>query len=327
MPISANDIVWRPSKLTSNTTPAQNGGGCDFAQIITTNVKNNVFPDVTQADRLAGSDKYRKLFLHVKSNDNLQLVNGKVFIDAFTAGGDAVLLYSTTNSSVETGVGTHAHGIGTLKDDVAAGVTSLNITVENPDLYSTVNPFQTDDWLYVRSGSTEDFATITGRTVNVDGSETITFSPALTNAYVAGSTLVSSAIFKHVSATLGTYTTNSPLGVVNAAPIVLNNRGAIDETWTLTFTSASTYTVAGATVGSLGTGSTASSFDAVNSTASANYFSIPVTCFTGQTFQTGDTFVFDTVSATIPVWIRRKVPVGTAAFINNAIALGVIGES
>jgi hypothetical protein len=43
----------------SNTTPAQNGGRMASTQLVS-GVKNNLFPDVSQAERLAGSVKWRK---------------------------------------------------------------------------------------------------------------------------------------------------------------------------------------------------------------------------------------------------------------------------
>lgn len=54
MPILDNEIVWRPAALMSDTTPAQNGGRMGYAQLVS-GVKNNLFPDVSQAERTAGS--------------------------------------------------------------------------------------------------------------------------------------------------------------------------------------------------------------------------------------------------------------------------------
>lgn len=61
MPILDNEIVWRPAALMSDVTPAQNGGRMAFSQLVS-GVKNNLFPDVSQSERLAGAVKWRKAF-------------------------------------------------------------------------------------------------------------------------------------------------------------------------------------------------------------------------------------------------------------------------
>ena len=64
MPIAGNELIFRRAALASDTVPAQNGGRMTSAAVVSS-VKNNLFPDVTQAQRLAGAEHYRKVFLHV----------------------------------------------------------------------------------------------------------------------------------------------------------------------------------------------------------------------------------------------------------------------
>jgi hypothetical protein len=63
MPILDSELLWRPALLVSDSTPAQNGGRMNFAASIASGVKNNLFPDVGQAERLAGSETLRTCFL------------------------------------------------------------------------------------------------------------------------------------------------------------------------------------------------------------------------------------------------------------------------
>ena len=91
MPILDNEIVWRPSALVSDSTPAQNGGRMANALLVS-GVKNNLFPDVSQAERLAGSVKWRKAFVHVNSAQDTALLNVRLFLDALTPAGDFVLV-------------------------------------------------------------------------------------------------------------------------------------------------------------------------------------------------------------------------------------------
>jgi len=83
MPILDNEILWRPTALLSDTTPAQNGGRMTFAQLVS-GVKNNLFPDVSQAERQAGAVKWRKAFIHVNSAQDSTLLNVRLFLDALT---------------------------------------------------------------------------------------------------------------------------------------------------------------------------------------------------------------------------------------------------
>ena len=73
MPILDNEIIWRPAALMSDTVPAQNGGRMTLSQLVS-GVKNNLFPDVSQSERTAGSTKWRKAFVHINSADRKSVV-------------------------------------------------------------------------------------------------------------------------------------------------------------------------------------------------------------------------------------------------------------
>lgn len=51
MPILDEEIVWCPAALNSDALPAQNGGRMRFTTLVS-GVKNNLFPDVSQSDRM-----------------------------------------------------------------------------------------------------------------------------------------------------------------------------------------------------------------------------------------------------------------------------------
>ena len=96
MPILDNEIVWRPAALMSDTTPAQNGGRMGYAQLVS-GVKNNLFPDVSQAERTAGSIKWRKAFIHINSAQDTALLNTRLFLDALTPDLDCLFLCTPNN--------------------------------------------------------------------------------------------------------------------------------------------------------------------------------------------------------------------------------------
>ena len=100
MPILDNEILWRPAALQSDAAPAQNGGRMAFAQLVS-GVKNNLFPDVSQSERSAGSVKWRKAFIHVNSAQDTALLNVRLFLDSLTPAGDFFLQAHQENQALE----------------------------------------------------------------------------------------------------------------------------------------------------------------------------------------------------------------------------------
>ncbi len=78
-------------------------------------------------------------------------------------------------------------------------------------------------------------------------------------------------------------------GTIDSTLEILVAGGLVDETWTVTFTSATEFGVAGATTGSVGTGEIGAEFDA------SPYFVIPASFFTG-TWAIDETYVFATTA-------------------------------
>jgi hypothetical protein len=109
--------------------------------------------------------------------------------------------------------------------------------------------------------------------------------------------------------------------------IKAHNKGAIEETWTLTFTGATTFTASGNTVGALtSTGSTSADYAPLNPATGTPYFTIKAVAW-GGTFQANDTVSFATHPAAIPIWYRRQVPAGTFSLANDFTSLAIHGES
>ena len=54
MPLLDTEIIWRPALLQSSSVPAQNGGRMAHSTLVS-GVKNNLFPDVSQAERVSGA--------------------------------------------------------------------------------------------------------------------------------------------------------------------------------------------------------------------------------------------------------------------------------
>lgn len=335
MPILDSEIVWRPAALVSDTTPAQNGGRMAFSQLVS-GVKNNLFPDVSQSERTAGATKWRKAFIHVNSAQDTALLNVRLFLDALTPAGDYVVFQPGTQTDTEDQIAGRPYGIGTLYAAVAVGASQMQVVCENNTEYATLQPFRVGDRLRIADrpstggSGNEEWVTISAVTYGADYA-TIDFSPALVNGYGTANTLVSSVYeLSSVVGSVSGVTVTSTAGTLDSATVgnlVAHNKGAVNETWTLTFTSDSTFTVSGNTVGTLASpGSISADYAPLNPATGTPYFTIKHTAW-GGSFSAGDTVSFTTHPAAIPIWYRRKVPAGTFSLANDFCSLAIHGES
>ena len=335
MPILDNEIIWRPAALMSDVTPAQNGGRMSFSQLVS-GVKNNLFPDVSQSERLAGAVKWRKAFIHVNSAQDTALLNVRLFLDSLTPAGDFVVFQPGTQSDTEDQIAGRPYGIGTLYAPVVGGATQIQVACEHNAEYATLQPMRVGDVVRVSDrpstggAGNEEWVTISGVSYGTDFA-TFDVSPALVNSYATSNTLVSS-VLELPSAVAGVtgVSVTSGGGSFDSATVgnlVAHNKGAVEENWTLIFTSDTTFTVSGNTVGILASpGSVSADYAPLNPATGTPYFTIKAIAW-GGTFQMNDTVSFGTQPAAIPIWYRRQVPAGTFSLANDFTSLAIHGES
>lgn len=80
---------------------ATHGGDINLAAEITSEVDQNIFDDVTDAERVAGDTEYRKIFIRNENVDSWLAV--KNWIDTFTpAANDEISVVLGTNADVQT---------------------------------------------------------------------------------------------------------------------------------------------------------------------------------------------------------------------------------
>ncbi len=109
-------------------------------------------------------------------------------------------------------------------------------------------------------------------------------------------------------------------------PVVTDNIGTVEETWTLTFTSATDFGVVGDSIGSVGTGSTAGDFTPSNAAFSKPYLTLDKDGWAG-TWASADTVVFQTHPAAVPIWQKRVLPTDCPSLSGNKTTLVFGGES
>ena len=184
----------------------------------------------------------------------------------------------------------------------------------------------------------EDLALVTD--VQING--TLSLNRPLTHAYPAFDTLVSSALIigdmqAHQSNLFsqGSWSNDfedsrqgSPIPAQYNAPlypIVVTNKGAIQERWALVFTSNTAYRIIGESVGQIGTGDINTDIAPTNPATGVPYFSI-LSLGWGSGWVAGNTLRFNTTAANFPIWAARTVLQGPAASVDDKFTIQVRGD-
>lgn len=98
MALDPDNLKWY--ECTEWTEGATHGGAIDTGDEITTNVSENIFDNVTDAERIAGDTEYRKIFFRNENADDYG--TPKLWIEANTpATNDAVSILQGGSKSVQ----------------------------------------------------------------------------------------------------------------------------------------------------------------------------------------------------------------------------------
>ena len=335
MSIQQAELKWYKSATISDTI--SNGGRMSSIEA-TTGVKNNIFPDVSQAERTVGITRYRKMFCKVANDDDLSLLNARLFVEKGTPGEDRVVMHVGTQTGTQgdlTG-SERLYGVGTLNADISVGAAacvvnteSTDVTFADGDLIRISNQDGVDD----ATGKEEWLRLASPGGVSWNGSQvTLTFDAGVVtaNAFTAATTRVDSVYeVGTIGGTVTGWTETSGSGTYDEAtyPVLIDSIGSVEETWTVTFTSATNYGVVGAITGSVGTGSIGGGdFAPDNSDFSKPYFTLQDAGF-GGTWANGNTIVFTTHPAAAPFWLKQVVPAAAASLSANSVRFAVSGES
>ncbi len=172
-----------------------------------------------------------------------------------------------------------------------AYVSGTNVALRTDSYYS-------DNSIQVLSDSTADTILGLDNTIHYGTDGTVVA------AYLDLGTIAASHSTPVKVSPLGTFTDN----------IVNYDLGAIYDAWTVTFSSATAFTVAGATEGTIGSGVISTAFAVAH--WGSYYFSIPTSCW-GGTWAAGDTVTFTTYPSAEGIWFKEVVPASTAAWDGN----------
>lgn len=333
MATSADLITLLPQEVSDNTT---NGGRASATRVVSGQLQN-VFPHVPRAERIAGSTKWRVTIDKFVNDDDETLIAPGYYFDGDTPGGDYATflpagLRSTQADWVTEPLSNH-YGAGYLVSDVADTDTSLTIQMADASITPVFR-----DTMEIRISDKPDpdsvsgneaFLTITG-TPSVSGSQvTVSLTSAIGFAFTAGTGTKISGVYRpgDLATSIDNVVVTSPSGTFDQASVDLDNIGTVEQTVTITFTSATAYTVASDDSGiTLAAGTTSAEYAPQNPDESRPYFTIPTSVW-GGTFATGNTVVFQTHPAAVHLAQKRVVPANTASLANNRIRKVSTGES
>ncbi|MBF0127570.1 MAG: hypothetical protein HQM02_10215 [Magnetococcales bacterium] len=342
MAIQTSEIKWYQSQSVNDTA---GNGGLMSSDEIPDGVKNNVWPDVPQAERSAGSVKYRKTFIKIANDDDLALLTPRVFVETHTPGDDSVVLMAGSQTDTQgDAVGyTRFYGAGDLDGDVLAGDNALEVNVESGNGAGGHEIFRDGDLIRVSDKSSVDALAGNAEFLRLAGSggvswngtlATLTLAGGVTlgSNYPASATRVASVMEPaDIEASFSGWQESSVAGTYDegAHPPLGDHIGTIEQTWTLTFTSGTGFTCAGNTRGTVGSGTLGGgSFAPNNPDFGKPYFTlVNTTPPWGGTWAGGDSITFTTHPASLAVWEKRTVPPGAGSRSGNKVIVAISGES
>jgi hypothetical protein len=308
-----------------------NGGRLSANEMIS-GVVGNMFPSINDTERAAGSTKYRKVFAKVANDEDLTLFSPRLYMDVVTPGEDMITFFPATQTDTQAAVtgSERQYGAGVLDASAVATATGITVLVEE----GAIPVFVVGDTIRISDkenladeAGNEEFVEILTASVTLDV-VSITFTPALEFSYADSVTRVS-AVYEppsDVVATVAGVTVTSTAGLLDEDNVLGGNVGGIEQVWTCLFTSPTAFNITGDTVGAVGSGTTGAGAAPNNASFGEPYFTMQAAGFTG-TWVAGDTIVFTTHPAAVPLWFKRVVPAGAAALANNRARFVFAGES
>lgn len=318
MAITNAELIPYYAQHRNQADPTANGGRPSNNRIVSGR-ENNVWPPLTTAQRAAGQIIAEKICVQNRNASGEGASDPMIGCAAPNPSDDINWIVAGTQDDMQSDIasGARRYAAAKLAAAAAAGASSIALTLESAEL---AGAFASADTVLIHDGSADptgstvvrEFAVIDS--VSASGTAlTLTLVAPLANSYPA--TGVCASMYRpggdwrpQVSGIqqsgAGTYDfTNHPL--------VLDNRGTVRRRWTLTYTGATAGELSGDDLGSLG------AFDLTADLAPLGpdgypYFTLAAAGH-GDAHAAGDTLIFETSAAVLPVWWFKQTPAGAAA--------------
>lgn len=330
--IQSIDIIQYASLDRTDTD--NNGGRMNDQIILTSNTAGNLFPDVTETERLdgrTGTNALRaKIYPTVRNNENKTYKTAKLWIDEPLISNYVASViegnFADTWGDVKTN---RKYGVGNIDSvpSYSGGTGKTTIVVNTKG--ASYNHLQTGDLMVITDLATIDDATgkkefFTAENVVYAGDQaTITVDGQLRNAYntsrVVGSetvyTRVASCIeYGDVACTFSVTNNTSAHGTYDTNELLPRNVGAISQIITLTFTSATAFDAVSNISGvTLTSGNRTALWEPPNPDG-GNYLGVPASFWTNDgsgDWQAGDSVQIHTEPPSQPVFAVLDIPAGS----------------
>lgn len=327
MSLVGTDLSWYYPKDTTDTNA--HGGRLSNVSIPNGSVRS-LFRDIEMADLTAGTVRRRKFYYKNLNGDNIRLQGTRIYLGFWPNSSVRHHIFAGTQIDTKADLSSiRRYSVANVTQAITAGDTTVSITTHG----SSFAAFQAGDTVAVLdlespadgSGKRE-FRTITN--VSYTGAvATLTLNSALDSSYETARTVSGNTVYTRVAscilpgdliASIGTITKSSVLGSYDNVnyPITASNVGCVKETFTLTFTSSTAFTIVGDTLGNVGSGNTMGDVTINNITLGDVMLGIPSGFWTG-TWATNDSLIIPTTPAAAPIWGEIDVLPGT-----TPVALG-----
>lgn len=302
-------------RSVSITDTEQNGGRPDFASTVVSGVKFNLFPRVTSAERETGITRYRKAFI---ANSN---VNGETAYSACVCigtpgnGQDRFYIAPAEIDDTQAHLPSEWTGCGKLTQSATAGDSSINLLFKSSD-YSIPQ----GALLLIQDDEKSCNIRVASVSKNVN-TAAVTLEGQLPYSFEADETYCGVMLeLGDLEPVLESSSLNSLTGVFDHSLVVLSNGGTEYDTFSLTFTSALSFSAAGLYAGALPSGQTTAQYAPVNPKTGRPYFTIPAEAWSG-TFEAGNSLTLVTLPSAKGFWLKEVVPAGCPHEPDNRITL------
>ena len=321
--MESTDLILYKSYAVSDV--GTNGGRISTTSV-TSNVLNNMFPNISETERTSGTTRYRKFFFKNNNASAETAANSRFWISSRSTGGDYFRIKAGTNTDTQSDASSYTSWLG-------SGYLSAQVT---PDSTAIEAVFDVADGIYngsrirlTDSSGVEEFLVVnTVSWLSTTATITPTTSPLNTYAAAATSLVCGVVDVSSLICSTASWVETSVSGTYDETtyPVEVNNVGTVEDTWTLTFTSAIAFTVSGAITGSVGSGTRGSNFSPINPNASGNYYFMLRATGWGGTWAIGDTVTFATHHSAASIWVKEIVPASTSALSPNTFKFKLYAE-
>ena len=267
MTILTSELKTRRPATVSDT--AANGGRMSRHEIVS-GVKNGIFPDVPLGEREAGVTRFRKVFGQVANDDDTTLANAVFHMTGSSNSEDWYSFLAGTQRDTQgdlTG-SERAYSAAQVAVDAEAGATSFDLALEDA---AQAACFADGDTVWIGDGTNAEYhADVTVSLVGLTLTVTLASGDMLTNNYEAGDAHGAAVCqLGDVACAVSAWLETSLAGMFNEAghPVECDNLGTVEQDWTVTFTSATEFTISGDVVGDVGSGSISADAAPVNPNA------------------------------------------------------------